>query len=193
MNHLLSIAIFLPLASALLILLVPRQARGALKSLAFLASLLTLAATLLLYRDYSPDAGFAFVESVPWISAWNIHYKVGIDGISLLLIVLTAFTMPLTLLFSFGSVEKREKEYYFSLLLLETAMIGTFAALDLFLFYVFWEDMLIPMYFLIGIWGGKRRVYAALKFFIYTMLGSVLMLAAIIYLYLQAGGSFDYG
>ena len=192
MNHLLSIVIFLPLAGALLALIVPKSARGGLRGLALLISLLTFAASIKLYLDYTPGSEFVFVESIPWISAWNVHYKVGIDGISLLLILLTAFTMPLAVLYSFGSVEKREKEYYFSLLLLETAMIGTFAALDLFLFYVFWEAMLIPMYFLIGIWGGKRKVYAALKFFIYTMLGSVLMLAAIIYLYLQAGGSFDY-
>src|SRR4030095_6528503 len=193
MNHLLSIVIFLPLLGALLILLVPKGAKGAVRAIALVTSLVTFAVSILLYRDYMPGEGFAFVESIPWISAWNVHYKVGLDGISLLLVVLTAFTMPLTVLYSFGSIEKREKEYYFSLLLLETAMIGTFAALDLFLFYVFWEAMLIPMYFLIGIWGGARKIYAALKFFIYTMLGSVLMLAAIVYLYLQAGGSFDYG
>jgi NADH-quinone oxidoreductase subunit M len=193
MEHLLSIVIFLPLAAALLVLLLPKGSVKLVRGLAFLVSLVTFVLSLKLYFAYDPSSGFAFVESVPWIRAWNIHYKVGIDGISLLLILLTTFTMPLAILFSFNSVTRREKEYYFSLLLLETAMIGTFAALDLFLFYVFWEAMLIPMYFLIGIWGGARKIYAALKFFIYTMLGSVLMLAAIIYLYLQAGGSFDYG
>ncbi|MFO1518126.1 MAG: NADH-quinone oxidoreductase subunit M [bacterium] len=192
MNFILTALIFLPLAGAGLILLLPKGAVRLIRGVAILTSLAAFVLSLKLYWAYSPSPGFSFVESRLWIQAWNIHYKVGIDGISLLLIVLTTFTIPLATFFSFGSVSHREKEYYFFILALETAMIGTFAALDMFLFYVFWEAMLIPMYFLIGIWGGKRKVYAALKFFIYTMIGSVLMLAAIVYLYFQAGSSFDY-
>ncbi len=192
MNHLLSIIIFLPLIGSLLLLLIPSKFIRGIRVTAFIFSLLNFVISLKLYFLYSPSTGFAFVESLPWISAWNVNYKIGIDGISLLLILLTTFTTPLAILFSFNSVTRREKEYYFFLLFLETAMVGTFAALDLFLFYVFWEAMLIPMYFLIGIWGGQRKIYAALKFFIYTMIGSVLMLAAIVILYFQAGQSFDY-
>ncbi len=189
--HLLSIIIFLPLAVALLLIVLPSN-RRLLQGVSLLGSLATFLISLKLYCHFKVEPGFSFQEFIPWIQIWNVHYHVGIDGVSLLLILLTTFTMPLVVLFSAGSIEKREKEYYIFLLLLETAMLGTFAALDLFLFYVFWEAMLIPMYFLIGIWGGERRIYAALKFFIYTMLGSVLMLAAIIYLYFQAGQSFEY-
>ncbi len=192
MNHLLSIIIFLPLLGAGLLLCIPKQSRGLIRGISLLCSLLTFVISLQLYFSYIPAPGFAFFESVPWIADWNIFYKVGLDGISLLLVLLTTFLTPLAILFSTGSIEKREKEYYALILVLETAMLGTFAALDLFLFYIFWEAMLIPMYFLIGIWGGERRIYATLKFFIYTMLGSVLMLAAILYLYFHAGSSFDY-
>ena len=120
------------------------------------------------------------VERVPWIPAFGIDYYVGVDGISLLLIVLTGFLTPIALLSSWGSVTKKVKEFSFFILALEAAMIGVFVALDLFLFYVFWDAMLIPMYFLIGIWGYDRRVYAAVKFILYTMAGSVLMLVAIL-------------
>ncbi len=191
-QHLLSIVIFLPLAAALLLVVLPSSARRLLQGVSLLASLATFFISLKLYCQFSPGQGFSFQEVIPWIQSWNVYYRIGIDGVSLLLILLTTFTMPLVVLFSTSSIQKREKEYYIFLLLLETAMLGTFAALDLFLFYVFWEAMLIPMYFLIGVWGGERRIYAALKFFIYTMVGSVLMLAAIIYLYFQAGKSFDY-
>jgi len=191
-QYLLSIVIFLPLAAALLLVVLPSSARRLLQGVSLLASLATFFISLKLYCQFSPGQGFSFQEVIPWIQSWNVYYRIGIDGVSLLLILLTTFTMPLVVLFSTGSIQKREKEYYIFLLLLETAMLGTFAALDLFLFYVFWEAMLIPMYFLIGVWGGERRIYAALKFFIYTMVGSVLMLAAIIYLYFQAGKSFDY-
>jgi len=192
MNHLLSIVIFLPLAGSLLLLILPKESIRAIRGTALIVSLATFVLSLKLYFDYQPAPGFQFVETVPWIAAWNVFYKVGIDGVSLLLILLTTFTVPLAALFSFNSVTRREKEYYFFILFLEAAMIGTFAALDLFLFYIFWEAMLIPMYFLIGVWGGERKVYAALKFFIYTMIGSVLMLAAILYVYFKTGGSYDY-
>lgn len=192
MEHLLSYIIFTPLLFALILLAVPKKAIKVIVGLSFFASIATLALALKLYINYQPVVGFSFVETLPWIRAWNVEYKVGVDGVSMLLVLLTAFTLPLVVLFSYGSIHKQEKEYYFCLLLLQTAMLGTFCALDLFVFYVFWEVMLIPMYFLIGIWGGERRIYAALKLFLYTLLGSVLMLAGIIYLYLQAGQSFDY-
>lgn len=190
-RHLLSIVIFLPLLGSLFVLSIPKSSTRLIRGFSLFTTLVTLILSLFLYFYY-PNSGFAFLESIPWIETWNINYKIGIDGISLLLILLTTFLMPLVLLFSAGSIKEREKEYYLFLLILETAMIGTFAALDLFLFYVFWEAMLIPMYFLIGIWGGKRKIYAAIKLFIYTMLGSVFMLAAILYLYFKAGNSFDY-
>jgi NADH-quinone oxidoreductase subunit M len=138
----------------------------------------------------STDPGFQFYESYPWIPELGIGYQVGLDGISLLLIILTTGLMPLAVLSSFKAVSDRLKEYYIFMLLLETGMLGVFFSLDLFLFYVFWEVTLVPMYFLIGIWGGKRRVYAAVKFFLYTMAGSLLMLLAILYLGIN-GGTFS--
>ncbi len=200
MFNLLTQVIFLPLLGMLLILLIPSRFKQLIRGLALLVAFADLALSWGLYTGYQThiaqpstvEAGFAFVQSIPWIEYLDVYYKVGIDGISLLLILLTTFTLPWVIIFSTGSIHEKEKSYYVCILLLQTAMLGTFAALDMFLFYVFWEAMLIPMYFLIGIWGGKRRIYAALKFFIYTMVGSVLMLAAIIYLYYQAQGSFDY-
>lgn len=198
--NLLSQVIFLPLLAVALVLLVPARFKGLIRSITLVVSLAGFVLSLGLYTGYQShialpstvEAGFAFVQSIPWIEYLNVYYKVGIDGISLLLILLTTFSLPLVVLFSMNSVHEKEKSYYVCILLLQTAMLGAFAALDMFLFYVFWEAMLVPMYFLIGVWGGKRRIYAALKFFIYTMLGSVLMLAAILYLYFQSQGSFDY-
>ena len=136
------------------------------------------------------DPGFQFYESQPWIPQIGVGYQVGLDGISLLLILLTTGLMPLAVLSSFNAITDRVKEYYIFLLLLEVGMLGVFVSLDLFLFYVFWEVTLVPMYFLIGIWGGKRRVYAAVKFFLYTMAGSLLMLLAILFLGIN-GGTFS--
>ena len=134
-----------------------------------------------------------FEQLVTWIPSIGVNYHVGIDGISLFLVLLTTFLTPITILSSWNSIDRRVKEYFIFLLLLETGMLGVFVALDLFLFYVFWEVMLVPMYFLIGVWGGERRIYAAVKFFLYTMTGSVLMLVAIIALYFFNGGTtFDY-
>lgn len=200
MANLLTQVIFLPLLGMLLVLLVPSRMKGLIRSVVLIVAIADFVLSWGLYTGYQAhiaqpstvEAGFAFVQSVPWIEYLDVYYKVGIDGISLLLILLTTFTLPWVVIFSMGSVREKEKSYYACILLLQSAMIGTFAALDMFLFYVFWEAMLIPMYFLIGIWGGKRKIYAALKFFIYTMVGSVLMLAAIIYLYYHAQGSFDY-
>ena len=126
-----------------------------------------------------------------WIAYPNIRYHVGIDGVSLWLVILSTFLTPIAVLISWNYIDQRQKMFYAFLLLLEFGLIGVFAALDLFLFYVFWEVSLVPMYFLIGIWGHERRIYAAVKFFLYTMAGSVLMLAAIIYLYNKTG-TFDY-
>ena len=141
----------------------------------------------------SPD--FQFVERDPWIPRFGIDYFVGIDGISLLLVVLTGFLTPIALLSSWGSIDRKVKEFSLFMLALEAAMIGVFISLDLFLFYVFWDAMLIPMYFLIGIWGYDRRIYAAIKFMLYTMAGSVLMLIAILglaYLHSAATGTYTF-
>ena len=178
----LSLLILLPAAAGLALLLVPPEKEGALKGLALAASLLTLLLSLKLYFAFDPaQAAMQFLLDKPWLPSFGINYFLGIDGISLLMIMLTALLMPVAVLASFSYIRESLRAYYACLLFLEAAMIGVFAALDLFVFYLFWEGMLIPMYFLIGIWGGPRRIYAALKFFIYTMAGSVLMLVAILW------------
>jgi len=183
---LLSLIIFLPLAGALLCLGAggrgDRPERAALvRNLALLTALATFAATLYLWWQFdSTSAAFQFEEKHAWMPDFGIQYYLGVDGISLLLIVLTGFLTPIALLSSWESVEKNVKAFSFFILALESAMLGVFVSLDLFLFYVFWDAMLIPMYFLIGIWGYERRIYAAVKFILYTMAGSVLMLIAII-------------
>ena len=182
----LSIIVFLPLAGALLVLLAggrgdQREREPLVRWLALGVSLATFAATLLLWARFDPaSADYQFVEQHAWIPAFGIQYLVGVDGISLFLIVLTGFLTPLALLSSWDSVHKNVPLFSFFLLALETAMLGVFVSIDLFLFYIFWDAMLIPMYFLIGIWGYERRIYAAVKFILYTMAGSVLMLIAII-------------
>jgi NADH-quinone oxidoreductase subunit M len=146
--------------------------------------LFTFLLSLLLWAGFdATETAFQFVEYAPWLPQWGVHYYAGIDGISLLLIILTTFLMPLVLLGSWNDIKKSLKSYIFFMLFLETGMIGTFAALNLFQFYVFWELMLIPMYFIIGVWGGPRRVYAAIKFFLFTMFGSLLMLVALLVVY----------
>jgi NADH-quinone oxidoreductase subunit M len=182
----LSIVIGLPLVGAVLLLFISNRdgAKDALiRNLTLGVSLVTFAVSLALWAvfDQSPAAeSFQFVERLPWIPAFGIEYYLGIDGLSLMLIVLTGFLTPIALLTSWESVEEKVKEFSIFMLVLETAMIGVFCALDLFLFYVFWDILLIPMYFLIGIWGYDQRVYAAVKFILYTLAGSVLMLVAII-------------
>ena len=151
------------------------------RTLALAVSLVTFAATLVLWWRFNPaDPGFQFVESRAWLPQFGISYHLGVDGISLFLIVLTGFLTPLALLCSWQSVHKSVKLFSFFLLALETAMLGVFVSIDLFLFYIFWDAVLIPMYFLIGIWGYERRIYASIKFILYTMVGSILMLVAII-------------
>ena len=196
---LLSTIVFLPLAGALLVLLAGGRGdrperEGAVRATALAVSLVAFAATLLLWWRFDPaDPGFQFVESRAWLPQFGISYHLGVDGISLFLIVLTGFLTPLGLLCSWQSVHKSVKLFSFFLLALETAMLGVFVSIDLFLFYIFWDAVLIPMYFLIGIWGYERRIYASIKFILYTMVGSILMLVAIIGLsYAHPGApSFD--
>jgi NADH-quinone oxidoreductase subunit M len=190
--------ILLPIVGAVLLLFVKddEQHEQMLRVGALLVSVLVFAATLLLWARFDPaSADFQFVERHTWIPAFGISYFVGVDGISLLLLVLTGFLTPLALLGSWESVHKHTKAFCIFVLLLESAMMGVFISLDLFLFYVFWDAMLIPMYFLIGIWGYERRVYAAVKFILYTMGGSVLMLLAILglaYLHSTVTGSYSF-
>ncbi len=179
----LSTLIGVPIAGAIALLLLRETPENAprIRRVALIVSVLVFAQTLLLWAQFDArSAEFQFVERHAWIPAFGISYAVGVDGISLWLIVLTGFLTPLALLCSWESVHKRTRGFCMVILLLEAAMIGVFVSLDLFLFYVFWDAMLIPMYFLIGIWGYDRRVYAAVKFILYTLAGSVLMLLAII-------------
>src|SRR3989442_6175413 len=190
--------IALPIAGAVLLLFTRDEERNEplIRNIAVIVSLLVFAETLLLWTRFNPaSADFQFVERHAWIPAFGIDYFVGVDGISLLLLVLTGFLTPIALLSSWESVHKRLKMFCVFILLLESAMMGVFVSLDLFLFYVFWDAMLVPMYFLIGIWGYDRRIYAAVKFILYTMAGSVLMLLAILglaYLHSQGTGAYSF-
>ncbi|HXE90938.1 MAG TPA: NADH-quinone oxidoreductase subunit M [Terriglobales bacterium] len=189
--HILTLVTFAPLAGALLLALLPRRDE-LLRRASLLISLVTFVLSLHLPASFdAARKGFQFEVDLPWIPSPNIHYHLGVDGISVWLVVLTTFLTPLCVLVSWKSVYERVKEFFVLLLVLETAMIGVFLALDLFLFYFFWEAVLIPMALLIGMYGHERRVYAAVKFFLYTAVASVFMLAAIIWLYAQTG-SFDY-
>lgn len=185
-QNLLSLVVFFPLAWAFVGLLIPARVENGktfLKVWTLLGSLVNFVFSLMVHSKFSANgAEFQLLEKAPWIPGLGISYTLGVDGISLWLMILTTFLMPLAILSSFQAVHERLREYYFLLLALESAMLGAFVSLDIFLFYVFWEAMLIPMYFLIGIWGGKDRIYATMKFFLYTMVGSLLMLVAIFYL-----------
>lgn len=176
-----SLVTFVPLLGIVLLFFVDKKKTQSIKIVGLSTSVVTffLSLHLFFYFD-SHITGFQFVQQAVWISGLNISYHVGIDGLSLLLILLTTFLTPIALLGTWNSIEQRIREYTMMILLLETGMIGVFASLDLFLFYIFWEAMLIPMYFIIGLWGGQDRVYAAVKFFLYTLFGSLLMLVAII-------------
>lgn len=180
-----SILLLIPVLGAGLLVFVPRSQIRLLFTLATLASGLDFLWSVKIVALFDGASGeMQLVERAPWMPGFGIQYLVGIDGISLFLVLLTTLLMPVAMLASW-SVKERLKEYLIFMLLLETGMLGAFVALDLFLFYVFWEVMLVPMYFLIGVWGGTRRIYAALKFVVYTMSGSLLMLVAIIYLATQ--------
>jgi NADH-quinone oxidoreductase subunit M len=183
-----SVVTFLPAAGAVVLALLPRRADGVLRVGALIVALLTFVASLPMWFGFDADsADFQFEEFARWMPGLGVSYHVGIDGISLLLVLLTTFLTPIALVSAWHAIEERTKEFVVAMLVLETGMLGVFVALDLFLFFVFWEAMLIPMYFIIGVWGGTRRVYAAIKFVLYTMVGSALMLLAILALYYQHG------
>jgi NADH-quinone oxidoreductase subunit M len=184
----LSALVWLPVAAGVLLLLCGADRAAFGRWLALVASVATFALSVVLWQHFNRDtAALQFVEREPWIGAFNAWYHLGVDGISLPLIVLTAFITPLVVIAAWKVVEKRVTQYLASFLILEGLMIGVFAAADALLFYVLWEAMLIPMFVIIGVWGGPRRVYATVKFFLYTFLGSVVMLVALIYLYLKGG------
>jgi len=181
MNYLLTYALFSPFVGIVILLCIGKEKSVAIKSVGLATSLLTFILFMVLYFRFDPaNVQYQFVNQAVWIQGLDISYTIGVDGLSLLLIVLTAFLTPIALLSSWQSITLRLKEYVIFILLLEFGMLGVFLASDLFLFYVFWEAMLIPMYFIIGIWGGQEKIYAAVKFFIYTMAGSLLMLVAIL-------------
>jgi NADH-quinone oxidoreductase subunit M len=187
-----SIAIWLPIIFGVLVLATGDDRNAGLaRVLAMVGSLLGFLVTIPLYTGFVRDTSeMQFVELHDWISRFNIHYNLGVDGISVLFILLTAFFTPIVVLAGWKVIEKRVAQYMASFLIMSGIMIGVFSSLDAVLFYVFWEAMLIPMFLIIGVWGGQNRVYAAVKFFLYTLLGSLLMLVALIYLYNQSGGSF---
>jgi NADH-quinone oxidoreductase subunit M len=187
---LLTAVTFLPTAGALALLFVPRRLEAVLRGGALLVTVATFALSLPLYVRFDARvAEYQFVEYARWMPTLGVGYHLGVDGISLLLVLLTTLMTPVALASAWRSIDDRVKEFVVTLLVLETGMVGVFVSLDLFLFYVFWEAMLIPMYFIIGVWGGGRRIYAAVKFVLYTMLGSVLMLVAILALYYQHGAA----
>lgn len=186
-NLILTYLLFAPLIGGFLILLLPRKNKELVQVVGLGISILIFILSMVVYCNFdSSKSGFQMVNQFLWIDNLNITFHVGIDGLSLILVMLTTFITPLTLLSSWKSITEKIKEFTFFMLLLEMGMIGVFISLDMFLFYVFWEAMLIPMYFIIGVWGGKRRIYASVKFFIYTMAGSLLMLVAIIWLAIYA-------
>ena len=203
-EHLLSVITYTPLVGALVLLLPAFSGKGKENAVRWAANAVSLLGFLLslplwFWFDRSAD-GFQFVEKAPWIPSIGVQYFFGVDGISTLLILLTTLLGFIAVLSSWTAITDRVRPYYVFLLLLQAGMLGTFCALDMFLFYVFWEVMLVPMYFLIGIWGGARRLYAAIKFFLFTLVGSVVMLLGILALYFhaktmpgyEATGSFDY-
>lgn len=183
----LTLLLALPFAGFLVILALPKKAESAIKWTAILVSAATFIVSLyLLTEPFTTSGDMMWSGTVPWIPAAGINFALGVDGISILLVLLTTLISPVAILSSWGAITDRVKGYYAMMLLLETAMLGVFMSLDLFLFYVFWEFTLVPMYFLIGIWGGKDRLYASMKFFLYTMAGSLLMLLAILWLGISA-------
>ena len=182
-TNILTWMIFLPLVGAAVVLCLPGRAHQLVKSVALAFTIPPLLMAISLYQNFDrTTADMQYVTRVDWIPSFNIQYFIGIDGISITMVLLTALLCPICLLASWG-IEKAVKGYFALFLLLDTAMVGVFCALDFFLFFVFWEVMLLPMYFLIGVWGGPRREYAAIKFFLYTMVGSVLMMVAMLALY----------
>lgn len=200
-NNLLSLMTFFPLVGMLVVLFLPREADRLIKSVTLIVTIITFFISLPLAFDdvFKTSAAMHYTEFASWISIgeyFQMNYNVGVDGISLWLVLLTTFIMPIAILSTWHAIDKHTKGFMALALLLETGMLGAFISLDLFLFYIFWELMLIPMYFMIGIWGGKNRIYASIKFFLFTAVGSLLMLVAIIYVYyfsINAGVPFENG
>ena len=192
-DNLLSLVIWLPIFGGVIVLMTGNDKNATLARWITLAvSIATFVISLSLYTGFnSATAVMQFTEHGEWIPAFNIYYSLGIDGISLLLVLLTTFTTIIVVVAGWKVIQEKVAMYMASFLIMEGLMVGVFSALDAILFYVFWEAMLVPMFLIIGIWGGKNRVYATIKFFLYTFLGSVLMLVAFIYLYYQTGKSFD--
>ncbi len=194
----LSLILFIPIVGAIFMLFVPDKERNVEKSsasvfgwIAFVVTLIAMFVSIYVLAGFdNAKVAFQFEENIPWIPQFGLNYHIGLDGISILLFMLTTFIMPFTVLSSFRYIQKRKKEYYIWLLFLEFTMLGAFVALNLFIFYIFWELMLIPMFFLIGIWGGPRRIYATVKFVLFTVVGSLMMLAGIIYLAILAKNAF---
>ena len=200
-NNLLSLMTFFPLVGMVIVLFLPKEADRLIKSVTLIVTIITFFISLPLAFDdvFKTSAAMQYTEFASWISIgdyFQMNYNVGVDGISLWLVLLTTFIMPIAILSTWHAIDKYTKGFMALALLLETAMLGAFISLDLFLFYIFWELMLVPMYFMIGIWGGKNRIYASVKFFMFTAVGSLLMLVAIIYVYyysVQAGVPFENG
>jgi len=194
---LLTLVVFSPLAGGALLALLPREPAAGVRRAALVFALVPLLASLAMLARFQPGvAEFQLVERATWIPQWGIGYRLGVDGVSLFLVLLTTVLTPIVVLASWGDIQRHVKEFFVFLLVLETGMLGALVALDLFLFYVFWEVMLVPMYFLIGVWGGPRRIYAAIKFVLFTMVGSLLMLVAILYCAWRmrdAGGVMTFG
>jgi NADH-quinone oxidoreductase subunit M len=189
----LTLLTFFPLVGIIILLFIPREQKEAIRWTALIASLITFGLSLWVLSMFNPgDPNLQWVAKYDWITVadWNIQYFLGVDGLSILLVLLTGFLTPISILSTWTAVEERVKDFMIFFLLLEIGMMGVFLAQDLFLFYIFWEFTLVPMYFLIGIWGGPRRIYAAIKFFLYTMAGSILMLLAILWLGIN-GGTFS--
>ena len=191
----LTVVTFFPLLGAILLLFVPKENKDAIRWIAVVTSLITFVLSLIALSQFNPSFnGMQLVVRAPWIkvgSQWSMDYFLGVDGASILMVLLTTFLTPIAIFSSWTAIEDRVKEYMILFLLLEVGMLGVFVALDLFLFYIFWEFSLVPMYLLVGIWGGSNRMYAAIKFFLYTMAGSILMLLAILWLGINVG-SFAY-
>ena len=187
-NFLIPLILAVPLLGAIFVMCTPKTEAPLHRGIGLVFSLITFAISLMMLGSFDPKGGeFQLKLDVEWIPVLGAHFKTGVDGISIFLVILTTFLMPLTLIGTGKAIEKNVREFIAVMLVLETGMVGAFVALDVFVFYVFWEVMLIPMYLLIGIWGGQRRIYASIKFVIYTMVGSLLMLVAIFYVYVKAG------
>ncbi len=187
----LTVVTFFPVLGVIALLFIPGERKDTLRWVALATSLATFVFSLLMLTQFQPgQSGLQLEVRVPWIQigqTWNVEYHLGVDGLSVLLVLLTTFLTPLSIASTWSAVDERVKEFMIFFLLLEVGMVGVFVALDLFLFYILWEFTLVPMYFLIGIWGGPRKIYAAIKFFLYTMAGSILMLLAILYLGISQG------